>query len=509
MITLTLNTSSLLNRKADAYVFFADHAFDSAHFSKTAGSLYSHFDEAIKTRGFTGAAESSLILTGSHNKKGVLLIFIGLGDLRPGYGNVETYRRALGNLIRIAESHKLASFTFDLPDSAVLGLSTKRLARETSTMLYKAGYHFDEYITNQDRKFTWDIEALIGVDETLKKNAQEGVDEGMIVADAINSARYWCDMPPSDLTPPIFAEQARVMAEKYGLKSTIFNKEDIVAMKMGGIEGVSRGSVHEPRLVILEHKATRKDAPTIAIVGKGVTFDSGGICIKPCESMITMKDDMAGAGVVLATMRVIAQLKPEINVIAIAPLVENMPSGTAQKPGDILRTYNGKTIEVVDTDAEGRLILADGLAYAVDKYKPDALIDLATLTGACAHALGVFYAGLFTQHDDLARRLQKASEHSGDRICRLPMDNDYKPAISSDIADVKNVGSRRYMGGAITAAFFLQAFTGTTPWAHLDIAGVAFGMPDRTYFRPGATGFGIRLLTDLIMHWYEDTPVKS
>ncbi|MBA3752390.1 hypothetical protein H0X06_06415, partial [Candidatus Dependentiae bacterium] len=231
--------------------------------------------------------------------------------------------------------------------------------------------------------------------------------------------------------------------------------------------------------------------------------------IKPGESMIAMKDDMAGAAVVLATLKVIGQLKPDVNVVAIAPLAENMPSGTAQKPGDVLRTYNGKTIEVIDTDAEGRLVLADGLAYAVDKYKPDALIDVATLTGACAYALGVFYAGLFSQHDELSARLLKASEHSGDRLCRLPMDNDYKPAIKSDIADIKNIGSRRYMGGAITAAFFLQNFTGDIPWAHLDTAGTAFGMPDRTYLRPGATGFGIRLLTDLIMHWYDDNPLKT
>ncbi len=509
MITLTLTTSSLLSRKADAYVFFTDHAFDPAHFIKTAGALYPHFDEALKMRGFTGAAESSLILSGSHNKKPVFLIFIGLGDLRPGYGNIETYRRALGTLVRTAESHKLGSFTFDLPDSAVVGLSEKRLARETATMLYKARYHFNKYITNEDRKFSRDIEALIGVDESLKEKAQEGVDQGIVVADAINQARYWGDTPPSDLTPPLFAQQAVEIAEKYGLKATVFNKEEIISMKMGGIEGVARGSIHEPRLVILEHRATRQDSPTIALVGKGITFDSGGLCIKPGESMITMKDDMAGAAVVLATMQVIAQLKPEINVVAIAPLAENMPSGTALKPGDVLRAYNGKTMEVIDTDAEGRLILADGLAYAVDKYKPDALIDVATLTGACAYALGVFYAGLFSQHDELAARIQKASERSGDRLCRLPMDNDYKPAISSDIADVKNVGSRRYMGGAITAAFFLQAFTGTTAWAHLDIAGVAFGTPDLTYYKPGATGYGIRLLTDLIMHWYEDTPAKN
>ena len=197
---------------------------------------------------------------------------------------------------------------------------------------------------------------------------------------------------------------------------------------MGGIEGVARGSMHEPRMAILEYRVPGATT-TLAIVGKGVTFDSGGLCIKPAASMETMKDDMAGAATVLAAMKLIAQLKPQINVVAVAPLVENMPSGSAQKPGDILRTYNGKTIEVLDTDAEGRLILADALAYAVDVYKPDAIIDFATLTGACAAALGSFYCGLFSQHDELAERLERASEHSGDRVWRLPMDNDYKPAI--------------------------------------------------------------------------------
>jgi leucyl aminopeptidase len=224
--------------------------------------------------------------------------------------------------------------------------------------------------------------------------------------------------------------------------------------------------------------------------------------------MLTMKDDMAGAAVVLATMHVIAQLKPKVNVVAVAPLVENMPSGSAQKPGDVIKTYSGKTIEVIDTDAEGRLILADAIAYTIDKYKPAALIDVATLTGAIAYALGVFYAGMFTQHDPLAKRLIKASQRSGDQLWRLPLDDDYAPAIRSDIADVKNVGSQTYMGGSITAGLFLKEFvTPETPWVHLDIAGVAFGVPDLTYIRPGATGWGIKLLTDLAMNW-EPLPDK-
>ncbi|MBA3751791.1 hypothetical protein H0X06_03270, partial [Candidatus Dependentiae bacterium] len=280
MITVTLTTQSLLETKADAYVFFADHGFDPAHFSKTAGALYPQFEEAIKMRGFSGTAESSLILTGVHNGRAVFLVFLGLGDLRSGYGNIETYRRSLGYLVRTAESHKFTSFSLTLPDPIVLGLSTRRLGQETSTILHKAEYHFNEYITSEDRKYSWNIDAFIVVDEASREKAQKGIDQGIIIAGAINTARYWGDMPPSTLTPPIFAQQAVEMAEQYGLKSTVFGRDEIVKMGMGGIEGVARGSMHEPRLVILEYKSAKPNAPTIALVGKGITFDSGGLCIK-------------------------------------------------------------------------------------------------------------------------------------------------------------------------------------------------------------------------------------
>lgn len=503
MISLKLTTDKLLDRTADAFVFFVEHGSDFAQSSTTAKELYPHYDQSLKQRGFTGKAGSSLILTGVHNCRGIYLIFLGLGDLKGGYGNVEVLRRALGQLVRIAESHKLTSFTFDLPDPIRLGLSYERLAQETATIMHKASYHFNEYITNKDRTFEWDITAIIGVSQQNENDVQKGLNLGICIADAINTARYWCDLPPSALNPPSFAEKAGELAKEHGLKATIFGKKEILAMNMGGIDGVCRGSQYEPRLVVLEYKAKKAGAPTLAFVGKGVTFDTGGISIKPSAGMETMKDDMAGAAVVLAVMKVIAQIEPNVNVVAIAPMVENMPSGTAQKPGDILRTYNGKTIEVADTDAEGRLILADALAYAVKQYKPDAIIDLATLTGACAAALGVFYAGLLSQHEELTAKVMKASERSGDKVWRFPLDPDYSPAIASDVADVKNIGSIRYKAGTITAALFLQHFVGDTPWVHLDIAGTAFGVPDLSYLRPGATGFGIRLLVDLVTHWDE------
>lgn len=501
MITTKLATNLLIDRKCDAYVFLAEHGFDFATLNSTAGLFYPHFATAAKERGFTGKAGSSLVLTGIHNKKGVYLIFLGLGDLKSGYDNVESYRRAMGLLVRIAESHKLETLTFDLPDPAILGLSYTRLAQETTTIMHKASYHFDWYITNPERKYSWDISVFVGVNKKYAVEAQEGLNRGLALADAINTARGWCDAPPSSLTPAIFAKQAHTMAKEFGLKSEIFDKKAIIKMGMGGIEGVARGSICEPRLAVLEYKTETKNAPTLAIVGKGITFDSGGLSIKPSTAMETMKDDMAGAAVVLAVMKVIAQFKPAINVVALAPMAENLPSGSATKPGDILRFYNGKTAEIKDTDAEGRLVLADALSYAVDQYKPDAIIDVATLTGSCAAALGPFYAGLLSQHDDLTSKVIEASKRSGDRVWRLPMDEDYKVAIKSHIADMSNIGTMQIKAGVITAAFFLQNFVGKTPWVHLDIAGTAFGVPDITYLRPGATGFGIRLLVDLIMNW--------
>ncbi len=503
MISLKLSTQPLLARTADAYVFLVEHDFDFAQLSATAKELYPHYEQAVKQRGFSGKAGSSLILNGIHNCRGVYMVFLGLGDLKGGYKNVEVFRRAMGQLVRIAETHKLSSFTVDLPDPARLSLSYERLAQETATIMYKASYHFNDYITSEDRKFTWDKTVILGVPEQYQAVAQKGLDMGLVIADAINTARYWCDLPPSVLTPESLAEHARELAKEYGLKATIFEKKDILSMGMGGIEGVCRGSIHEPRLVVLEYKSKKPDAQTLAIVGKGVTFDTGGICIKPAAGMESMKDDMAGAAVVISVMKVMAQLEPNLNIVALAPLVENMPSGSAQKPGDILKTFNGKTIEVVDTDAEGRLILADALAYAADKYKPDAMIDLATLTGAVAYSLGSFYAALLSPDDKLTAKVVKAAERSGDRVWRLPFDSDYSPAIVSEVADVKNVGSVKYKAGTITAALFLQNFVGSVPWVHLDIAGTAFGVPDMSYLRPGATGFGIRLLVDLVTHWDE------
>lgn len=507
MITVKVSEQPFLDIKADAYVALVEQDFDPAQLEPIAQKLFSPLGQAIKERSFFGHAGSSLILTGTNGDRGVYIILLGVGAVKGKHIPIETYRRALGRLVRIVETHKLNNVSLTLPDPTRLGLSHRVLAQEIATIVHKAAYHFDTFITEPERRLHWEFELILSAPKEYIADVQEGINQGITIGNAINNARYWCDMPPSVLTPSVLANNAKEIADKYGLKATIFDEQEIIEMGMGGLYAVSRGSTQECRLAILEYTAS-KDAPTVAIVGKGITFDSGGLSIKPAVSMETMKDDMAGAAVVIATMQIIAQMKPSINVVALAPMSENMTGGSAGKPGDIVKFYNGKTAEVKNTDAEGRLVLADAMSYAVKHYKPAAIIDVATLTGSCASALGPFYAGLFSVHEDLVKKIYRASDHSGDRVWRFPMDDDYKAAINSDVADMCNIGNPKYMAGAITAAFFLKNFVGDTPWAHLDIAGTAFGVPDRSYLRPGATGFGIRLLVDLIKHWQEEPVIQ-
>lgn len=501
MANVLVTSNNFLDLNVEGYVYLLEHEFDFEKLADASKKLFIPLNDVIKQRGFVGKSGTSLIVNGVHNGKPIYLILLGIGDLKDGLLNVEVCRRAIGQLVRTIESHKINSIGIKLPEPTLLGLSYSRLAQETTSIIYKTNYHFDEFITSPDRKIHWEFDVHLSVPQNALEQAQDGLDKGIMIGNAINKARYLCDMPPSRLTPTIFANKIEALAKEYGLKYTVFNEKQIIEMGMGGLAGVSSGSNEECRFVILEYSAPEKDAGTIALVGKGITFDSGGLSLKPAAAMETMKDDMAGAAIVVSAMEVIAQTKPNMNVFAFVPLSENMPSGSAMKPGDVLRFYNGKTAEVLNTDAEGRLILADALSYAVKNYKLDAIVDLATLTGMCAHFFGPFYAGLFSQNDALADRVLEASKTSGDRAWRLPMDEDYRYAVVSEIADLSNTGKAEIKSGAITAAFFLNAFVDKVPHVHLDIAGVAFGVVRMPYFRGGATGFGIRLLVDLIMNW--------
>jgi leucyl aminopeptidase len=311
-------------------------------------------------------------------------------------------------------------------------------------------------------------------------------------------ARDLINLPAADCTPTTLRDLALSIARKGKLKCTVFDRSKLKKMGAGGLLGVAQGSEEPPYLLKLVYRPAREPKKVVALVGKGVTFDSGGLSIKPAGGMETMKCDMSGAAAVLSAMQAVAELKPEVEVRAYVPTTENMINGLAMRPGDVLRAMSGKTIEVLNTDAEGRLILADALHMA-GQDKADVIIDLATLTGACVVAMGDTYAALFASDDGLARDLQAASVVAGERLWRMPLAPEYRELIKSSVADIKNTGGRS--GGAITAALFLQEFVDTkkTHWAHLDIAGPAFLDSDRGHLRKGGTGFGVRTLLRYLM----------
>jgi len=340
-------------------------------------------------------------------------------------------------------------------------------------------------------------EMLIVVREKEKVPILEpAIGKGKVVAEATNLARDMVNEPANYMTPNQMAETAKEIASKYNLELKVFDREDMETMGMGALLGVAKGSNQPPKLITLSYKGDERSEKALGFLGKGITFDSGGISIKPSEGMSEMKDDMAGAAAVMTALGAIAQLKPQINVTAIIPATENLPSGTALKPGDVLKAMNGKTIEVINTDAEGRLILADALSYA-RKLGLSPLIDLATLTGACRVALGTLYSGLLGNDQDLVDKVLRAAERTGERMWQMPMPEEYKEQIKSEIANVKNTGNR--YGGAITAALFLAEFVDDTPWVHIDIAGTASSNKESGYIVKGATGVGVRTLVELAL----------
>ncbi len=362
-------------------------------------------------------------------------------------------------------------------------------------------YRFEEYRTEDEAKGKQVEElTLVEFDEGRATQIALGAQVGRTVAEATCFARDLINQPPSALTPRILATRAQKMAEEHGLQYKVLDENRMRELGMGALLGVARGSDEPPRFIIVEHNADRQDLPTLVLVGKGITFDSGGLSLKTSESMRTMKGDMAGAAAVLGALRAAADLGIPLHVVGLIPATENMPSGKAYKVGDILRAMSGKTIEIVNTDAEGRLILADALAYAA-QYKPEAVVDIATLTGACMVALGREAAGLMTEDDDLAQRLTAAGEATGERLWRLPLWEEYRSYIESDVADMRNTGKERW-GGAITAAMLLREFAQGYRWAHVDIAGTSFVEDSKNPYRPaGGSGFGVRLFVQFLRDW--------
>ena len=335
----------------------------------------------------------------------------------------------------------------------------------------------------------------IVTDLKIQPLIKEEIRKAKLITEAVCFARDLISAPSNEMTPTIMAEHAKKIAKKQKVSCTVLDKGKMKALGMNSLLGVASGSHQPPKLIILEYQGSKKGMAPIALIGKGLTFDSGGISIKPAEKMDEMKTDMSGGAAVMAVIMAAADLRLPINLVGLIPATENMPGGNAYKPGDILKSYSGKTIEVINTDAEGRLILADALAYAL-KYKPRAMIDIATLTGACIVALGDDVIGMLGTDQKMKDDIRKASEVTGEMVWELPLWDQYSELIKSDIADYKNTGGRP--AGTITAAAFLSKFVGDCPWVHLDIAGPAWTNKDKPYIPKGAAGVTVRLLIEYL-----------
>ena len=435
--------------------------------------------------------EVSIVHTFGKLPAGIVAI-AGLGK-RQDF-NVDRIRGITGDFCRALRKlncHKIATI---LHGAGIGGIELEASAEAIAEGALLGLYGFTKYKKPEYEDIE---EILLAVRE--KGNVpilETAIGKGKLVAEATNLARDMVNEPANYMTPGQMAEAAKEIASKYNLEFKVFDREDMETMGMGALLGVAKGSNQPPKLITLSYKGDKRSKKAVGFLGKGITFDSGGISIKPSEGMNEMKDDMAGAATVMTAVVAIAQLKPKINVTAVVPATENLPSGTALKPGDILKAMNGKTIEVVNTDAEGRLILADALSYA-QKLGLSSLIDLATLTGACRVALGTLYSGVFSNDQDLADKVLKAAKGTGEKMWQMPMPEEYKEQIKSEIADVKNIGNR--YGGAITAALFLAEFAANTPWVHIDIAGTASSTKESGYIVKGATGVGVRTLVELAL----------
>lgn len=358
-------------------------------------------------------------------------------------------------------------------------------------------WKFKKYITSPDNDNGLETLQLVTGNETDTGALNEGMEKGLIMADAANIARGMINEPANFMTPQIMADTAVGVAEKYGLEAEIMDADKIAELGMNAVLGVAAGSINPPKFMVLKYAGNpASDSIDLALVGKAVTFDSGGISIKPSLNMEAMKMDMSGGASVIGAISAIARLKPAINVVALVAAVENLPDGKAQRPGDVVKTLSGKTVEIISTDAEGRLTLADVVTYAVN-MGAKTIVDVATLTGAVVIALGEVTTALFANSQPLAEMIKAAGDEAGEYMWQLPMYKEYREQYKSDIADMKNVGGRE--AGSITAAMFVGEFAGDTPWAHLDIAGTAMISKDRKYWAKGGTGIPVRTLVNLAM----------
>jgi leucyl aminopeptidase len=473
------------------------------------------FQEVKKPGGGTGAVDraldgaiSQLIAEGEiKGKKSELTLIHTLGKLPTprvlvvGLGKqkefgLDTIRDVTGTALRRLRNVGAATVATIVHGGGIAGLKPEACAQAIAEGAMMGLYRFDRLKKPDDDQRQIDSVTLVEFDESKLAALERGVERGLILGQAANHARDMANEPANLFTPLVMAERAQTLAKDAGLECQVLEREKMEKMGMGALLGVAAGSVQPPKFIVLRHRGNARAKETLGLLGKGITFDSGGISIKPSRGMEEMKGDMSGGAAVISAMWALGKLKAPLNVTAVVPATENMPSGSATKPGDVLRSMNGKTIEVINTDAEGRLILADAICYArQEKLSP--IIDVATLTGAMQIALGPAATGFMTNEDALAEAVSKAGQACGERMWRFPLIDEYRESLKSTVADIKNTGTR--YGGAISAAKFLHFFVEDTPWAHIDMAPTDNVDKDKGAWVKGATGIPTRTLVNLVL----------
>jgi leucyl aminopeptidase len=449
----------------------------------------------VQSKEFEGKANEVLLYHTQGKVPAKRLLLVGMG--KKNEVTLEAIRQAMGSAAKRVRQAKVGSFAVALPTVVPDGMSWVEVAQAMVEGAILGSYQFTVYRTTANSEHdVAGMRILIPQKDQLRQ-VTEGVRRGVATAEATVFVRDLCNHPSNVLTPTRVAREARTIAKAERISIKILEQKEMERLRMGALLGVARGSQEPPKFIILEYNgAKNKNERPVVLVGKTITFDTGGISLKPAENMEHMKADMTGGAEVLASIRAAARLKLPLRLISILPVAENMPGGRAMKPGDIVTTLSGKTVEVQNTDAEGRLILADGLAYAM-RYKPAALIDIATLTGACVVALGQFAIGMFGTDQALKEQVRKSGQKAGERVWEMPLWEEYFEQLKSDVADMRNIGGRG--GGMITAALFLSKFVGDCPWVHLDIASTDWSERERAYVPKGPTAIGTRLLVQYLI----------
>ncbi|OGK90860.1 MAG: leucyl aminopeptidase [Candidatus Rokubacteria bacterium GWF2_70_14] len=491
---LSLETRDLARARADMLVVgrHAGEARLSPALQALDGALDGLLSRVLAAETFDGkAGQSSHVYTNGRLAAPRVLV-VGLGPKKEA--SAEAVRRAAAHGARRARDLGAVSAAMFLPGEGVPARQRAQAAAEGAIL---GAYRFDKYLKEKDGKALGAV-AVVEPDRRQQALAREGVRLGEIWAQATCAARDLVNEPANVVTPTYLAGRAEEIARAGRLKVRVLERDDCATLGMGAFVGVARGSQEPPKFIHLTYAPRGRARKRVALIGKGITFDSGGLDLKTADGMLRMKDDMSGAAAVLAVFQALPRLRLPLEVHGLIAATENMPSGTAQRPGDIVRAMNGLTVEIGNTDAEGRLTLADALAYAAKEIEPDEMIDMATLTGAVVMALGLGLSGVLGSQDAITERVLAAADAAGERMWRLPLHEEYKDGLKSDVADLNNISSQRG-GGAIVAALFMREFTGGIPWVHLDIAGTAFTEKELPLGPKGGTGVAVRTLLTYLM----------